>query len=357
MDTTHSQGRALNGDVPEIDDKSADTRSVNGSVGEAVIFEKLQRDTILGNLDPLKLRDIQAVIALHSQKNFISGADLKRYFEAWGYSEEDFALARWKEMELDAMKTAVEGAHPDFIHKEPGLRPVPVTKLKPVFPFHRRPLDNLATKEEIMEEYGCLAYIPREVYRMARSHLEVLRLSSSKAGIEELQKNSDTADALLVWACGAALDTSVIEKLVESCGARDVSRGAYSAAEHGHHHILDWMIKKYGKRVHLCDCILGAAAGGRNATIDYLVETYGIDPAGYNDNFETPLHDAAAHGHLDTIRHLVETHRVDVSPWSEYRETPMDWAAEEGHMDCVELLRAYGGEHGEELDLFTSDEE
>jgi hypothetical protein len=76
------------------------------SLGEDVIFCKLIRDGALRHLNPWKLSDLQCVLEMRCFEGLLSDEDLKEvYFQRmWGFKEEDFVLAGWREMSVEDMK-------------------------------------------------------------------------------------------------------------------------------------------------------------------------------------------------------------------------------------------------------------
>mmetsp|Transcript_12315 Transcript_12315/g.35075 ORF Transcript_12315/g.35075 Transcript_12315/m.35075 type:complete len:176 (+) Transcript_12315:644-1171(+) len=123
--------------------KSAAVRET--SLGEDVIFCKLIRDGILRHLNPWKLSDLQRVLEMRCFEGLLSDEDLKEvYFQRmWGFQEKDFWLAGWREMSVEDMKRSIRLA---------------ITVMS-----SSMQLMALGTKEEIMREYGMLAYVPREI--------------------------------------------------------------------------------------------------------------------------------------------------------------------------------------------------
>ena len=108
------------------------------SLGEDVIFCKLIRDGILRHLNPWKLSDLQCVLEMRCFKGLLSDEDLKEvYFQRmWGFQEEDFLLARWRETSfLGYMKGKILSALKGRMDLIPGMG---------------EQLMALRTKEEIM---------------------------------------------------------------------------------------------------------------------------------------------------------------------------------------------------------------
>ena len=119
-------------------------------VGEGVIFCKLIRDGTLRHLNPWKLSDLQCVLEMRCFEGLLSDEDLKEvYFQRmWGFEEREFVLAGWREMSVGNMKDKIRWSLRDVLECTPGMR---------------NHLMALGTKEEIMREYGMLAYVPRKI--------------------------------------------------------------------------------------------------------------------------------------------------------------------------------------------------
>ncbi len=95
----------------------------------------------------------------------------------------------------------------------------------------------LGTKEEIMREYGALAYVPGEIADNARCDVWALRQVRG-VGVENLDDlDLKSRRRCYKYLCGAGVDFSIIRSLYESLSA--VSRfaageGLGCAARGGH---------------------------------------------------------------------------------------------------------------------------
>ena len=90
------------------------------------------------------------------------------YFEgACGFHKDEFMLANWREMSVEAMKRKVR-----YAHTEMGGRRV--------YPPGKVDVHTLNTKEEILRAFWELTYVPSAVYETAVAGAHVLRLA--KAG-------------------------------------------------------------------------------------------------------------------------------------------------------------------------------
>ena len=125
-------------------------------------FCKLIRDGALRHLNPWKLSDLQCVLEMRCFKGLLSDEDLKEvYFQRmWGFEEREFLLAGWREMSVWDMKGKIRSALLNRMKLIPGMG---------------RQLIALVTKEEIMREYGMLAYVPGEIANNAMCGVWTLR--------------------------------------------------------------------------------------------------------------------------------------------------------------------------------------
>ena len=85
---------------------------------------------------------------------------------------------------------------------------------------------------------------------------------------------------------------------------------------------------------------LSAALRCDDAMVDLLVERYGVDPNGADEDGWTALHLAASRGRVRTVEHLVEKHTVDIHKRNWDGETALDRAEERGMTECADYLRA-----------------
>ena len=147
------------------------------TLGEQVLRCPLTRDQTLNHLNPFKLSELRSVLGLREFYKLLPDVDLKEcYFEgAWGFRKDEFWLANWREMTVEAVREEVRDAHPFFL----GRR---------VYPPGKVDVDTLETKEEIVRAFWELTYVPKMVHQTAVGGAHVLR--SVKAG---------TSGRLLMW--------------------------------------------------------------------------------------------------------------------------------------------------------------
>jgi len=299
-------------------------------------------DELLPHFNPFRLHELQEVLSLRGvfvdtdegRRRLITDDDLKEcYFEnAWGFRKDEFVLAGWREMSVEAMKEEVLKAQP-LING-------------PVYPPCKVNVDTLETKEAIVSAFWELTYVPREVYQTAVRSAHVL-------GLVEAGKVGENPRLGLRWACRAGLDASVIRVLAGKCGRLDTSTAAVSAASGGHTDVVDLLASEFYARRDIRDfgigrlCLMRAAWWGHEAMIDHLVERYALDPNAEDTRGWTALRCAAKHGRVRTVQHLVEKHNVDIHAYTRDRtgKTALYWAEVNGRTECASYLREL--EYGE----------
>jgi ankyrin repeat protein len=308
------------------------------SLGEDVIFCKLIRDGILRHLNPWKLSDLQCVLEMRCFKGLLSDEDLKEvYFQRmWGFKGKwDFRLAGWREMWVGHMKKRIRGALKDPLKRTPGME---------------EHLMALGTKEEIMREYGMLAYVPREIANNAMCGVWALR-QVREVGVENLlgRTGLEVREKCLYLrhACNAGLDFSIIRSLYESLSSVDRfagGEGLVNAAIGGHLDIVEAFIGTLGVDVDAATpsgwtALMHAAEKGQTDIVNALVGTYNANVEAVDSKGKTALMRAAMNGHTDTVNALAGTHNANVEAVVDRQgKTAMMFAAELGHTDTVNAL-------------------
>ncbi len=303
------------------------------SLGEDVIFCKLIRDGVLRHLNPWKLSDLQRVLEMRCFEGLLSDEDLKEvYFQRmWGYKEEDFVLAGWREMSVEDVKRRIGRALEARLKRTPGMR---------------EHLIALGTKEEIMREYGALAYVPGKIAYNAMCGVLLLRqvrgLGVENLGGLELWE----IERYLKQACRAGVDFSIIRSLYESLSA--VSRfargdGMVWAARGGHLGIIEAFIGTLGVDVDAVDeigftALMCAAEQGHTDTVNALAGTYKANVEAVDKDGRTALMHAAWNGHTATVNVLAGTHNANVEAVGHSGWTALMRAAMNGHTDTVNAL-------------------
>jgi hypothetical protein len=297
-------------------------------LGEQVIRNPLIRDTMLQHFNPFKLSDLRSVLRLREFYGLLPDIDLKEcYFErAWGFRKDEFVLAGWREMSVEAMRRKVKWAHPYMDGRD-------------IYPSCKVDVDTLDTKEDIVRAFWELTYVPRVVYQTAVAGVHVLGLvEAGKVG-----ENAYVPVVYLEWACRAGLDASVIRGLAcllaGKWGRGIINEAARQAVVGGHTDVVDLLASEFGAGIDMW-CLTRAAECGHDAMIDHLVERYGLNPNVVNQVGWTALHCAAESGHVRTVQHLVEKHNVDIHARSRYGKTALDFAEEFGRTECASYLRS-----------------
>jgi ankyrin repeat protein len=283
------------------------------SLGEDVIFCKLIRDGALRHLNPWKLSDLQCVLEMRCFEGLLSDEDLKEvYFQRmWGFKEEDFVLAGWREMSVEKMKEEIRWALRDVLQCTPGMW---------------KHLTALGTKEEIMREYGALAYVPGDIANNAMCGVWAL-CQIRGVGVENLGGlELEERDKCLRHACRAGVDFSIIRSLYESLLAVSRLAGGLGLGD--------------------------AARGGHLDIIEAFIGTLGVDVDAVDWNGETALMRAAYNGRTDTVNALAGTHSANVDAVDEKGWTALMLAAEKGHTDIVNAL---AGTYNANVEAVTGD--
>jgi ankyrin repeat protein len=331
------------------------------SLGEDVIFCKLIRDGILRHFNPWKLSDLQRVLEMRCFGGLLSDEDLKEvYFQRmWGFQEETkFVLAGWREMSVEYMKGRIWWALDYRLKRTPGME---------------EHLMALGTKEEIMREYGMLAYVPREIVNNALRGAWVLRQVRG-VGVENLGglKLKERKECLR-YACRAGVDFSIIRSLYESLSGPALMHaaanghtatvnalaGTYNAnveavsrkgttalmcaAEHGHMDIVNALAGTYNANVEAATrfgwtALMRAAQDGHTATVNALAGTYNANVHAVDEDGKTALMWAAMKGHTATVDALAGMYNANVHAVDEDGKTALMWAASKGHTGTVNAL-------------------
>jgi hypothetical protein len=306
------------------------------SLGEDVIFCKLIRDGVLRHFNPWKLSDLQRVLEMRCFEGLLSDKDLKEvYFQRmWGFKGKwDFRLAGWREMSVEEMKDEIRSALRDVLERTPGMRD------------H---LMALETKEEIMREYGMLAYVPGRIADSAMCGVWALR-RVREVGVENL--DDDDWYWCYNYLCRAGADFSIIRSLyevrpptafVDACRPQWVcDEGVVDAARRGHLDIVEGLIGTLGHDVHAITAdgmtaLMVAAQEGHTDIVHALAVKYN---ANVDDGDTTALMIAAQEGHTDIVHALAGTYNANVDAAEcGCCMTALMYAAMNGRADCVNIL-------------------
>jgi ankyrin repeat protein len=305
------------------------------SVGEDVIFCKLIRDGALRHLNPWKLSDLQSVLEMRCFEGLLSDEDLKEvYFQRmWGFKGKwEFVLAGWREMSVEDMKERIRWALRDRMGNLPGMK---------------EHLMTLYTKEQIMREYGMLAYVPGEIAKNAMCGVWTLR-QIREVGVENL--DDYLWHRCYNYLCRAGADFSIIRSLYEvrpPTAFVDAGRpewvcddGVVAAARRGHLDIVEGLIGTLGHDVDAIDlggmtALMAAAHEGHTDIVHALAVKYN---ANVDDGDTTALMYAAERGQTDTVHALAGTYNVNVDAEDREGYTALMRAAKCGHADVVHAL-------------------
>jgi hypothetical protein len=218
-------------------------------------------------------------------KGLLSDADLKEvYFQRmWGFKEEDFRLAEWLEMSVEKMKDKLWLWLPYLSGSRDTSREMQLM---------RDQMMALGTKEEIMREYGMLAYVPRAIAENAMCGVWTLRQVRG-VGVENLGGlELEERRKCFSHACRAGVDFSIIRSLYESLSAVNRFAGG--------------------------DGIVCAASGGHLDIVEAFIGTLGVDVDAVDEYGSTALMRAAGRGHTATVNALAGTHNANVEAVDQY---------------------------------------
>ena len=315
------------------------------TIGEFVLHEKLQRDLILSFLNPASLDELQAIMAIFAcSKTVLSEEDLVEV--VWKkqnkFREQDFVLRNTVDMSVEDMQERVALAQPSIFENEPlwGLQ---------------TPVWLLRTKEEILEEYRALVYVPVDVYQVVRGGQEVRSLF--RPGQEERRRRLldglDEAESLFEMACEAGLDTGIIKRLLEEAqhlhpGHKfvEITDAVILAAAGGHLEVLQCLIGLSTQSViHQGDeegltPLLAAAERGQRHIVRYLIGQ-GVDTSAADVEGGLFLK-ACTSSDIDFVRELISNDfgnvDVDINATDQAGHTAVHYAAEMGDVEMVKFL-------------------
>ena len=282
-------------------------------------------------MNPWKLSDLQCVLEMRCFEGLLSDEDLKEvYFQRmWGFHEWAFVLAGW--MSVEDMKDEILSALEDRMELIPGME---------------EKLMALGTEEEIMREYGMLAYVPREIADNAMCGVWALRRVRG-VGVENLGRlELEERKECYTYSCRAGVDFSIIRSLYESLSAvhrRAGGEGLVNAARGGHLDIVEAFIGTLGVDVDAVDrnqmtASMAAAMHGHTATVNALAGTHNANVEAVGQNGYTALIFAAHNGHTATVNALAGTHNANVEAVDAFGKTALMHAAQNGHTDTVHAL-------------------
>jgi hypothetical protein len=214
----------------------------------------------------------------------------------------------------------------------------------------------LRTKEEIMREYGMLAYVPARIAKNAMCGVWALR-QIREVGVENLDGGGTPwrwcYNRCYKYLCRAGADFSIIRSLyevrpplafVDFCRPELVSdNGVVAAGRRGHLDIVEGLIGTLGHAVDAIDlggmtALMAAAQEGHTDIVHALAVNHNANVEQRYNGDTTALMYAAENGHIDIVHALAGTYNVNVDARDMEGETALMRAAEYGYADVVHAL-------------------
>ena len=293
------------------------------SLGERVIFEKLQRESIIKNFNPFRLNDLQILLEMRCFKGLLTDDDIKDVFRrVWGFRDRDFMLQWWRLSgnELDEKLDSVPPSIVDII------------------------TDNRKSMAQKRKELRFLQYIPMDVAGVAMCGVEALKavneIRDSRIGGRRRKKRRDPKISFCL-ACVAGLEPAMIVGLANVDGGRskeEIDEGARFAAKYGHVDIVDLLVHRYNATIDE-SCLMEVVQGRQTDMFDHLVDRFSLHP---NSRMAAHYVDEAARaGSAIMVAHLLD--KFDFDDDDAHAEgSPVNRAAEAGHADVLRAMIDHG---------------
>ena len=294
------------------------------SLGERVIFEKLQRESIIKNFNPFRLNDLQILLEMRCFKGLLTDDDIKDVFRrVWGFGDWDFLLQWWRLSgnELDEKLDSLPPPIVDII------------------------TDNRKSMAQKRKQLRFLQYIPMDVAGIAMCGVEALK------GVNEIQdlrnkiggrrrKHKDPR-ILFSLACSAGLEPAMIVCLANVDGGKskeEIDEGAHLAAKYGHMDIVNLLVHRYNATIDE-SCLRRVVQGRQTDMFDHLVDRFSMHP---NSRMAAHYVDEAARaGSAIMVAHLLD--KFDFDDDDAHAEgSPVDRAAEAGHAHVLRVMIDHG---------------
>ena len=186
------------------------------------------------------------------------------------------------------------------------------------YPKHRKSLNKLKTRQEVLKEYKFLTYVPFSVYQKVRQGLESKMLLQSDGAAEHLDASGDLFQCF-DCAIKSGLHVDLIRPLMPHVCINKflLNLALFNAASAGHLGMVKYLIETDRVRVDeaLTDsgttCLMAASTNFLEI-VRYLIEEAGADVHKRSDGNKSIFTIAAEYGRLDIMEYLSSNQHVDV---------------------------------------------
>ena len=308
---------------------------------EIALFETLKHLNPFNSIDQCDISEIREIEDEQGER-LISDIDLREvyYKNVCDFRHDEFPLAGWRDMTLEEMKEAVLEAHP-FVWRGYSFQPEKGRKM----------INELKTKEDVLNEFSELVYTPGDVYMVEVAGSYVTNMFRGLDLNDPETFKAYEPNELAEYLRWISLDyyennMRLIRAIATKCDERGIDEAARCAASCGHIELLDLLVEEFEAWVD-DECMAAAACGGQILMIDHLFDTYGINPCDKNRFDLTALENAALSARVKTVKHLVEEYEMEPDVIYGGERTTLEIVEEEGcytpeHEECVAYLRSLG---------------
>ncbi len=215
----------------------------------------------------------------------------------------------------------------------------------------------MRNKHSIIASYGCLRYVPVQVYAPARLSTQLLRNLEKPAFVRQLRDSGTIQSTMYLSIASSSHLDDVYRRLVNEFGAKPGAMSLECAAACGHLSTIAMIIEEYGVDVNARNmdedgrtALIVAAVSRRTDALVPLITKYGADLEASNIHKETPLVKAAREGAFKQCQLLLRL-GANTEAANSDRATPLFLAAKNGWANVAGVLL----EHGAKVDAKNSE--